>query len=206
MNQDGVTVDLEDVVELDGADLVWTTDGTYTFTGLELYIDGSATEEPIGSSNAGDVDIDPEVAEQQCIDAALAVAIPAALLVPLTLASQVDIPGLSPIANEIRESIQDANTQLQQGAGIFSDEAAAQAEEFNLAIAGVDYNLAEALAGAAAILAGIGGAYYLYDQCAPVTGSSLDGGGSSLWGGVEENTPNDETPAEGDNTEAPAAS
>ncbi|GAB3697800.1 hypothetical protein [Corynebacterium nasicanis] len=53
-----------------------------------------------------------------------------AILLPLGLATQVNIPGLTPMVNSLRDSMQEANTQLQRRMGVLDPRLAVEIERF----------------------------------------------------------------------------
>ncbi|MDO5670139.1 MAG: YPDG domain-containing protein [Corynebacterium sp.] len=66
----------------------------------------------------------------RCVSTIAAVGLPFAILFPLGLATQVNVPGLTPMVDTLRDSLQDANSQLQRQAGVFDPQLAAQIERF----------------------------------------------------------------------------
>lgn len=64
----------------------------------------------------------------RCIPTLLAVGVPLALLIPVALGHELNIPGLDAMTAQAQEAIRNANTQAQQGLGVFDPEAAAQVE------------------------------------------------------------------------------
>lgn len=107
----------------------------------------------------------------QCIAAGLTVGLPLLLLIPIGLASQVNIPGLDGIVGPINQQITQLNTQIQQQGGFFNADAARFAEQFNAQVGGP---AGRALGGVALVAAGLLAAGYLANSCAPgADGSSL---------------------------------
>lgn len=101
----------------------------------------------------------------RCIATGLGLGLPLLALVPIALASQVAIPGLPPVIQEVSARFQDANTALQQQLGVFQPQFAGQIDDINaqLKVFGADLTkVGTALAVvAAAILAGT----LLFDAC-----------------------------------------
>ena len=98
----------------------------------------------------------------------LGVGIPLLFLIPVGLASQLNIPGLKDFVAPIDSQIQALNTQLQKQAGVFNGPLAGQ-------VAGIDAQLKRfgingstlALVAAGALAIGL-----IADACAPGAGSS----------------------------------
>ena len=79
-----------------------------------------------GSSNGSSVkDLDGK-----CIAGIVGLAAPLLLAIPVAVLSQVQIPGLEGLSAQIKGAIQDANTRIQQGLGIFNEDRAARAAGF----------------------------------------------------------------------------
>ncbi|WP_339018839.1 hypothetical protein R3O68_11115 [Corynebacterium simulans] len=105
---------------------------------------------------------------QRCLATGLGVGIPLLFLIPVGLASQLNIPGLKDFVAPIDSQIQALNTQLQKQAGVFNGPLAGQ-------VAGIDAQLKRfgingstlALVAAGALAIGL-----IADACAPGAGSS----------------------------------
>ncbi len=79
-----------------------------------------------GSSNGSSVkDLDGK-----CIAGIVGLAAPLLLAIPVAVLSQVQIPGLEGLSGQINGAIQDANTRIQQGLGIFNEDRASRAAGF----------------------------------------------------------------------------
>ena len=79
-----------------------------------------------GSSNGSTVkDLDGK-----CIAGIVGLAAPLLLAIPVAVLSQVQIPGLEGLSGQINGAIQDANTRIQQGLGIFNEDRASRAAGF----------------------------------------------------------------------------
>ncbi|MDO5668448.1 MAG: YPDG domain-containing protein [Corynebacterium sp.] len=153
--------------------------GDYIVVSVEVtYPDGSTETieghvtvvdrgQPISQEEGSSVD-------GRCIATAGAVITPLALLAPLALASQVDIPGVSPMIRDLQVQLQRANNDLQQGLGINNPEIARLAAQINEAL-GPDAIRVLGAAGVAALsLLAVG---VIADACLPGAGGSS---GSSL--------------------------
>ena len=115
---------------------------------------------------------------QRCINTGLGVGIPLLFLIPVGLASQMNIPGLSDFVDPINKQIQDLNTQLQKQAGIFQGPLADK-------VAGIDAQLKrfvadhQQAAGAVALIAaGALAIGLIADACAPGAGGGSSTGSS----------------------------
>ncbi|MTD92489.1 Rib/alpha-like domain-containing protein [Corynebacterium hiratae] len=107
---------------------------------------------------------------ERCINTGLGIGIPLLFLIPVGLASQMNIPGLSEFVAPINKQIQDLNTRLQQQAGLFNGPLADQVNGINAQLKrfGADYQQA---AGAVALIAaGALAIGLLADACAPGAG------------------------------------
>lgn len=114
---------------------------------------------PAGSSNGS--------SDARCVQAAATVGIPLLALIPIGLATQVNIPGLSPLVADAQAQLQSINTDLQQQSGIYDDETARLIAQINAELEKNGGAIGQAV-GAAAVIA-IGGLVgkYLYDNCVP---------------------------------------
>ncbi|MEX3505068.1 Rib/alpha-like domain-containing protein [Corynebacterium sp. LK2510] len=102
-----------------------------------------------------------------CIPAGLSVGLPLLLLIPVGLAAQVSIPGLTPMVSQISGEIANFNSRIQQQLGVFDGNQAGFASQFN-AIAGQTGQVGGAVIGGAVILAlGLLAADYLATNCSP---------------------------------------
>ena len=109
---------------------------------------------------------------QRCINTGLGVGIPLLFLIPVGLASQMNIPGLKDFVAPINKQIRDLNTQLQKQAGVFNGPLAGKMAGIDAQLKrfGVDHQQA---AGAVALIAaGALAIGLIADACAPGAGSS----------------------------------
>ena len=129
-------------------------------------------EKPSGSSDgSGSSDLSSKP-NQRCINTGLGVGIPLLFLIPVGLASQMNIPGLSDFVAPINKQIRDLNTQLQKQAGVFNGPLAGKMAGIDAQLKrfGVDHQQA---AGAVALIAaGALAIGLIADACAPGAGSS----------------------------------
>ena len=110
----------------------------------------------------------------KCVATSLGFGLPLLALIPLGLASQMEIPGLSNVVADASAQLQAANTQIQQQLGLFNPEIAAQVDAANKQLAAFGTDLGTVAAGLALIAAGILAGTLIYDNCSP------NGGGSSV--------------------------
>ncbi|OIR41905.1 hypothetical protein BJP08_06555 [Corynebacterium sp. NML140438] len=102
-----------------------------------------------------------------CAATAVGFGLPLIALLPLGLASQIQIPVLSDLAGQVEAQLQAANTRIQQQAGIFNPEMARQAERINAQLRTVGADLGMVVAGIALIAAGVLAGTFIYDACKP---------------------------------------
>ncbi|WIM73180.1 YPDG domain-containing protein [Corynebacterium suedekumii] len=167
----------------------WTVEvdpntGAVTVTPSDLAIAGETVTVPVvvtypdGTSETIDATVvvsnttvdDGSSVSDRCVAAGLTVGLPLLFLIPLGIASQVNIPGLSPMISQVQGQIEQTNTNLQRNLGIFDPNAAQFVQQFN---AQLNQNgpAGQVLGGAALVAAGLLASAYLYDNCV--------GGGSS---------------------------
>ena len=103
----------------------------------------------------------------KCVASAVGFGLPLIALLPLGLASQIQIPVLSDLAGQVEAQLQAANTRIQQQAGIFNPEMARQAERINAQLRTVGADLGMVVAGIALIAAGVLAGTFIYDACKP---------------------------------------
>ncbi|MHC2798699.1 putative IMPACT (imprinted ancient) family translation regulator, partial [Corynebacterium hesseae] len=135
-------------------------------------------EKPGASSDgSGSSDLSSNLS-QRCINTGLGVGIPLLFLIPVGLASQMNIPGLKDFVAPINKQIQDLNTQLQKQAGVFNGPLAGK-------VAGIDAQLKrfgaeyQQVAGAVALIAaGALAIGLIADACAPGAGGGSSTGSS----------------------------
>ncbi len=109
---------------------------------------------------------------ERCINTGLGVGIPLLFLIPVGLASQMNIPGLKDFVAPINKQIQNLNTQLQKQAGVFNGPLAGKVAGIDAQLKrfGADY---QQVAGAVALIAaGALAIGLIADACAPGAGSS----------------------------------
>ena len=146
----------------------WSVDvpsGTELETGQEITVTDGA-----GNSTTKKVGIDAG----KCAATAVGFGLPLLALIPLGLATQMEIPGLSDFVAQANAQVQAANTQIQQQLGLFNPQIAAQVDAVNKQLAQFGTEAATVAGGLALIAAGILAGTILYNNCSP------NGGGSSV--------------------------
>ena len=109
----------------------------------------------------------------KCAATAVGFGLPLLALIPIGLATQMQIPGLSDFAAQANAQIQAANTQIQQQAGLFNPQLAAQVDAVNQQLGKFGADLGTVAGGLALIAAGILAGTLIYDNCSPNGGSSV---------------------------------
>ena len=130
--------------------------------------DNSGTGAAAGDDE-GDESLSSKIGER-CLATGLGAGIPLLFLIPVGLASQLNIPGLKEFVAPIDAQIQALNTQLQKQAGIFQGPLAGQAAAFDAQLKRFGLNAGSiALIAAGALAIGL-----IADACTPGAGSSDD--------------------------------
>ena len=111
----------------------------------------------------------------KCVATSVGFGLPLLALIPLGLATQIEIPGLSNLVGQANAQLQAVNTQIQQQLGVFNPEFAVQVEAINNQLAQFGTDLATVAGGLALIAAGILAGTIIYDNCTPGGGSSVQG-------------------------------
>ncbi|GAB3696546.1 Rib/alpha-like domain-containing protein [Corynebacterium nasicanis] len=150
--------------------------GDYTFPVNIHYPNGETTQTvaevkviPAGAPT-------PTPTTDRCVPTVLAAGIPLALLIPVALGHELNIPGLDVLNAQAQEAIRNANNQLQQGLGIHNSELAAQVEQLNRQYGP---QLAEAARGVGIVAVGLLAAGAIADACGE-EGSSGSSGSSAF--------------------------
>ena len=110
---------------------------------------------------------DGKINAGRCAASAVGFGLPLIALLPLGLATQIQIPGLSDFAAQASAQLQAANTRIQQQAGIFNPEMAKQVEQINAQLRTVGADLGMVIGGITLIAAGILAGTIIYDNCKP---------------------------------------
>ena len=103
----------------------------------------------------------------KCVASAVGFGLPLIALLPLGLASQIQIPVLSDVTAQVNAQLQDVNTRIQQQAGVFNPEMARQVEQINAQLRTFGADLGMVAAGIVLIAAGILAGTIINDNCNP---------------------------------------
>ena len=109
----------------------------------------------------------------KCVATSVGFGLPLIALLPIGLATQLEIPGLSDIAAQANAQIQNFNTQMQRQLGVFNPQMASQVDAINSQLARYGTDIGTVLGGLALIAAGILAGTIIYDNCSPNGGSSI---------------------------------
>ena len=165
------------VVELPGGQKVETTtdeDGKWNID-VPADVELKPGDKVIVSDGAGnETNAQVGIDTGKCVATSLGFGLPLLALIPLGLATQMEIPGLSNVVADANAQLQAANTRIQQQLGLFNPEIAAQVDAANKQLAQFGAGLGTVAAGIALIAAGILAGTLIYDNCSP------NGGGSSV--------------------------
>ena len=137
--------------------------------------DNSGSSDDGSSIPAGSSDVDWE----RCAPAAAGLGLPLLFLLPIGLASQMNIPGFSPLVKQVSAQIDGINRQLgqknaalQKQLGIFNGPLAKQASQIDLMLKKVSPEAGRIGGGIALAAAGALALGLLINSCAPGAGSS----------------------------------
>ncbi|WP_210386154.1 Rib/alpha-like domain-containing protein, partial [Corynebacterium sp. HMSC29G08] len=125
-----------------------------------------------GSSTPGASSL-TEDERNRCIAVSVGFGLPLAALVPLGLAMRMNIPGLSPVVDQLSIQIQRVNNDLQNSLGVFNPEAARAAQQLDANLRAFGLDLVSLGAGLAAVVAGIAAIAAVASACTPGDGSSV---------------------------------
>ena len=111
---------------------------------------------------------------KRCIATSVGFGLPLLALIPVGLATQLEIPGLTDVVEQANAQLQAANTQIQQQLGVFNPQVAMQVDAINEQLGQFGLDVAKVAGGLALIAAGILTGTIIYDNCTPgATGSSV---------------------------------
>ncbi|MDY5786141.1 Rib/alpha-like domain-containing protein, partial [Corynebacterium sp.] len=113
-----------------------------------------------------------EPVDATCVAVASAVGIPMLLLVPFALATDLEIPGMAPLARDVSARIASANSEIQKTMGIHDPHLSRAASEFNARVTSA-LNSREARGAATVATAALVFAAAVGGACAPVGGASI---------------------------------
>ena len=123
----------------------------------------------------------------KCIASAVGFGLPLLALIPIGLATQLTIPGLTDFVENVSMDIERANAQIQKNLGMFNPQTAQAMSQMNAQLRKAGLDLATVGAGLAVIAAGIIAGTIIYDNCAPgdakssVKVDSLKGSSGKTW-------------------------
>lgn len=115
----------------------------------------------------------PDIDTAKCVATSVGFGLPLIALLPIGLATRLEIPSLSDFAAQANAQIQNFNTQIQQQAGIFNPHMASQVNAINAKLAQYGTDIATVVGSLALIAAGILAGTIIYDNCSPTGGSSV---------------------------------
>ena len=110
---------------------------------------------------------EPKPADPKCIAASVGLGIPLIALIPIGLATQMAIPGLTPVVEQFSVQLEMVNENIQRQLGIFNPGAAKQVVEINAQLRKAGLDLATVGAGLALLAAGILSGTIIYEACGP---------------------------------------
>ncbi|WP_416358584.1 hypothetical protein, partial [Corynebacterium sp. Marseille-P8863] len=124
---------------------------------------------------------EPAIDKGKCAASAVGFGLPLLALIPIGLATQMSIPGVSEFVENVSKDLEGANAQIQQNLGMFNPQTAQALSQMNEQLRKAGFDLASVGAGIAVIAAGIIAGTIIYDNCAPggLGGSSVKLDGSS---------------------------
>ncbi|WCZ39709.1 putative Ig domain-containing protein [Corynebacterium jeddahense] len=108
-----------------------------------------------------------QTVEPKCIAASVNLGIPLIALIPIGLATQMAIPGLTPVVEQVSVQIEQANAQLQRQLGISNPSTAVQVAEIDAQLRKFGLDVATVGAGLALIAAGIRADTIIFEACGP---------------------------------------
>ena len=157
--------------------ITWTSpDGNTVTNNVNITVNtGSSNNREGGSSNPA------------CVGAISLLSLPLLLAIPVGILSQVQIPGFEHISAQLNAAIQQANTEIQKGLGIFDQNRAGAAANVDEAAAQIAplIGAGAAAVGALAVIAGVGAG--VMHACGVVDlNEASSNGGSSLNGSSEK--------------------
>ncbi|WP_370511811.1 hypothetical protein, partial [Corynebacterium sp. NML180780] len=123
----------------------------------------------------------------KCAASAVGFGLPLLALIPVGLATQVSIPGISEFVENVSKDIERANAQIQRNLGTFNPQTAQALSQMNEQLRKAGFDLATVGAGIAVVAAGILAGTIIYDNCAPggpkssVKVDSLQGSSGKTW-------------------------
>ncbi|MCP1387621.1 hypothetical protein M5J20_05390, partial [Corynebacterium sp. TA-R-1] len=123
-------------------------------------VDNNANGTPRPGSSSG---LNGDIDAGRCAATAMGFGLPLLALIPLGLATQIDIPVVSQAVQQFNQQLQQVNTMIQQQMGVFNPQLAGQVDSLNAQLARV----APVAGGLALIAVGLLAGTLIYDACAP---------------------------------------
>ena len=123
----------------------------------------------------------------KCVATAVGFGLPLLALIPIGLATQLSIPGLTDFVENVSMDLERANAQIQKNLGMFNPETAKALSQMNAQLRKAGFDLATVGAGLAVIAAGILAGTLIYENCAPgdakssIKVDSLKGSSGKTW-------------------------
>ena len=123
----------------------------------------------------------------KCVATAVGFGLPLLALIPIGLATQLSIPGLTDFVENVSMDLERANAQIQKNLGMFNPETAKALSQMNAQLRKAGFDLATVGAGLAVIAAGILAGTLIYENCASgdakssIKVDSLKGSSGKTW-------------------------
>lgn len=136
---------------------------------MQEKIDGTnpPDKDDFREGNTVTVKAEPQEINEKCLATSLGFCVPLLALIPIGLATQVEVPGLSSMIGDVNAQLQAANTQIQEQLGLFNPEVAVQVDAINKQLAQYGTDLGTVAGALSLIAAGILAGTIIYDACAP---------------------------------------
>ena len=131
---------------------VTVTDGT-----------GNTTETPAPSGSS-------ELTEEErgrCIATGVGFGLPLLALIPIALGSQVHLPWVDEMSQQVSAALRDANTQLQQKVGVYNQDVVNQVESINRQLQEFGREYGTVIGGAGAVAVVVLASALLWENCTP---------------------------------------
>lgn len=147
-----------------------TKAGTFEVTFISKNKDGKTLDTrkvTIKVADKAEAKPEPQPTDPKCIAASVGLGIPLLALIPIGLATQMAIPGLTPVVEQFSLQLERVNADIQRQLGIFNPSAAEQIVEINAQLRKAGLDLAPVGAGLALLTAGILSGTIIYEACGP---------------------------------------
>ena len=153
-----------------------TTPGTYpveveitrpdkepTKATIEVTVTDGTTETPAPSGSS-------ELTEEErgrCIATGVGFGLPLLALIPIALGSQVHLPWVDEMSQQVSAALRDTNTQLQQKAGVYNQDVVNQVESINRQLQEFGREYGTVIGGAGAVAVVVLASALLWENCTP---------------------------------------